>query len=146
MVADADGAEALWTRLAALDWRGLRVLLPTTPGGRRTLADGLRHAGARVTEIDAYRMDARAPEAIARDWQAAVPDAVLLGSPRTATALIGAVGAEALRALRITIAIGHSTAAALHDAGIPSTIPPSADFSATVAVLDAARGSRETRA
>lgn len=125
VVAPRDGAEALWETVSSAAWAGLRVLLPTTPGGRTLLADRLREAGASVHEVEAYRMEARAPEAIRRDWAAAAPDAVVLGSARAARALIAAIGAEALGAVRV-VAIGATTAAALAADGVPCEAPPHA--------------------
>jgi uroporphyrinogen-III synthase len=129
VVGEGDGAAALWRTLQdQVDWRGQRVLVPTTPGGRRVLGDGLRSAGASVEEVEAYRMCARERTDIAADWAAAAPDAVVLASPRAAGALIDAVGAEALRRLRAVVAIGHTTSEALAAAGVPALVPERADF------------------
>ena len=98
---DGDGADALWTRLRDADaWPGRRVLVPTTPGGRRVLAEALDAAGAQVDEVETYRMEARPAAAIASDWRAAAPDAAVIASPRVATGLVEAIGAGALRDLR----------------------------------------------
>jgi uroporphyrinogen-III synthase len=129
VVGEGDGAEALWRTLRdRVDWRRQRVLVPTTPGGRRILVDGLRSAGASVEEVEAYRMSARTRRDIATDWAAVAPDAVVLASPRAVRALIDAVGADALRRLRAVVAIGHTTSETLAVSGVPALVPEHADF------------------
>lgn len=140
VVAEGDGADALWNALRhQADWRDVRVLLPTTSGGRRTLVDALRSAGAAVEEVEAYRMCTRDRRAIAADWAAAAPDAAVIASPRAADALLDAVGGDALRHLQVVVAIGHTTADALRDRGIPALVPATADFREAVRVLVACR-------
>jgi uroporphyrinogen-III synthase len=136
VVGDDDGAEALWRTLEhRADWRGRRVLIPTTPGGRRTLADAFRSAGASVEEVQAYRMCARDRHAIAADWAAAAPDAVVVASPRAAAALMDAVGTDALRRLRAVVAIGRTTADALAARSVSALVPDTADFRDAARVL-----------
>lgn len=139
LVAPAEGAEALLTLLEEVDWVERRVLVPTTAGGRRLLAEHLRAAWAIVDEVEAYAMRPRAPRDIDADWQAAAPDAAVVASPRVAELLAAAVGLESLRALRVVVAIGATTAAALDRLGIDSVTPPHADF------RDAARTVAERR-
>jgi uroporphyrinogen-III synthase len=135
-----DGADALWAGLRDADrWQGRRVLIATTPGGRRTLADALAAAGAAVDAVETYRMTARAPAAIAAAWAAAAPDAAIVASARTAAALIGAIGAPRLAALHGLVAIGPATAAALGAAGVPCAIAARAGFADAVAALAALR-------
>jgi uroporphyrinogen-III synthase len=130
IVGDGAGAEALWARLAGEGpWTDRRVLVLTTPGGRTTLAERLRHAGARVHDCEAYRMAPRAAAAIACDWAAAAPAAAVIASPRAAEILAAAVGAEALRRPAI-VAIGATTAAALARLDVPCRVAPAADFAA----------------
>jgi uroporphyrinogen-III synthase len=137
---DTDGADSLWTRLRAADqWPGRRVLLATTPGGRRILAESLAAAGALVHEVDAYRMAPQPAERIADTWKAAAPDAVVVASARVATALVEAVGAGRLRGLAAVVAIGHTTAAALAAAAVPCAVAARADFGDAVAALAAER-------
>ena len=94
LVADGDGAEALWARLRDADaWPGRRVLLPTTPGGRRGLADALPRPGRRWRRSRRIGWRPGPPAAIAGDWQAAAPDAAVIASPRVATVLVGVLGA-----------------------------------------------------
>jgi uroporphyrinogen-III synthase len=128
LVAPAEGAEALLTLLEDVDWVDRRVLVPTTTGGRRLLAEHLRAAWAIVDEVEAYAMHPRAPRDIDTDWQAASPDAAVVASPRVAELLAAAVGPDSLRALRVLVAIGATTAAALDRLGIASVTPPRADF------------------
>ena len=128
LVAPAEGAEALLTLLEEVDWVDRRVLVPTTAGGRRLLAEHLRAAWAIVDEVEAYAMHPRAPRDIDADWQAAAPDAAVLASPRAAELLVAAIGVESLRALRVVVAIGATTAAALDALGIASVTPRQADF------------------
>lgn len=128
LVAPAEGAEALLTLLGDVDWVERRVLVPTTAGGRRLLAEHLRAAWAIVDEVEAYAMHPRAPRDIAADWQAAAPGAAVVASPRVAELLAAAVGLEPLRALRVVAAIGATTAAALDRLGIASVTPAHADF------------------
>lgn len=119
LVAEEAGAGALWTTLATQDrWPGRRVLALTTPGGRTTLTDGLRAAGAQVDAVESYRMQPRAAADIRRDWATADPDALAIGSPRAVTTLIEAIGLEPVSRLAATVAIGGTTAAALLECGI----------------------------
>jgi uroporphyrinogen-III synthase len=136
VVADRAGADALWQTLAPMDaWIGLPVLVLTTEGGRTSLIEGLAGAGARVDVVEAYRMTPRPAEAIRADWAAAAPDAVVLASPRTATALVEAVGPDALSGLRAVVAIGGTTAGALAERGVPCRTSPSASFEAVAEML-----------
>lgn len=134
-----EGADAIWSVLETMDWAGRRVLVPTTGGGRRLLADRLRAAGARVDEVEAYAMHPRDPRAIAADWTAAAPDAAVVGSARAADLLAAAIGAEPLRSLRAVVAIGPATAAALARHGVPCVVPPRADFTEAARLLRACR-------
>ena len=145
LVADSDGADALWTRLRDADtWPARRVLVATTPGGREGLADALRDAGALVEEIDAYRMAPRALPAIAADWTAAAPDAAVIASPRVATTLILAIGTASLTRLTALVAIGPTTADALTRAEVACAVAEQADFAAVARTM-AERLAAETR-
>jgi uroporphyrinogen-III synthase len=125
------GADALWEALSPMDaWPDRRVLVLTTPGGRTTLIDGLRAAGANVSAVDAYRMVPRPPGDIRRDWVAAAPDALVLASPRAGEVLVDAVGKDALARLRAVVAIGATTAQVLAAHGLPCEVPERASFDA----------------
>jgi uroporphyrinogen-III synthase len=145
LIAPTAGAEALVTLLSDVDWVDRRVLVPTTPGGGRLLADHLRAAWALVDEVEAYAMAPRDPRAIAADWTAAAPDAAILASPRTAEILAAAVGADALGALRAVVAIGETTAAALDRLGVPWIVAPEAAFAKAAAAMADALGAEAPR-
>jgi uroporphyrinogen-III synthase len=143
-----DGAAALWTGLAgAADWARQRVLVLTTPGGLTVLTEHLLAAGAEVTVADAYVMRPRAADAIRRDWHTAQPDALVVTSPRAASALVEAIGAATLTSRRDwaatdagavrVIAIGHTTSARLHELGIAHEVAPHADFDRLAPWLEA---------
>lgn len=136
LVAPEAGAEALIELLADVDWIGRRVLVPTTPGGKAILARHLRAAGAIVDEVEAYAMHARAPGDIARDWHASAPEAAVIASPRVAELLTAAVGADALRALRVVVSIGATTRVALERLGVSSETPTLADFAECARLLN----------
>jgi len=143
VVAERAGADALWRTLAPMDaWGGLPVLVLTTGGGRTSLIEGLAEAGARVDVVEAYRMTPRPAEAIRRDWAAAAPDAVVLASPRAATTLIEAIGADIVSGLRAVVAIGGTTARALAERGVPCVMSPSASFEAAAETLACLRAAQ----
>ncbi|HQZ39358.1 MAG TPA: uroporphyrinogen-III synthase [Vicinamibacterales bacterium] len=143
LVAEGDGAEALWQVLdRAAEWHDRRVLVATTPGGRRTLIEALRGAGARVDEVEAYRMCPRDTQAIAADWTTARPDAVVIASPRAAAVLAGAVGVASLKQLEAVMAIGPTTAEALATLEVPCLVAPRADFGEAAHALESVRAER----
>ena len=131
VVADESGADALWALLKQHDWHGVRALLPVVSGGRQTIIDGLREAGAEITVVEAYRMEPRAPRDILADWLQAAPQAVVIASPSTAHALVDAIGRDPLASLDAIVAIGPTTAAAIRARGLDAAISPAADFEAT---------------
>ena len=144
VVAAVAGAEPLWEALSALDtWRGRRVLVLTTPGGRTALIEGLQAAGADVDAVEAYRMVPRPADDIRRDWIAAAADALVLASAATATRLLDAVGEEAVKRLRAVVALGATTAEVLAARGVPYQRSTEASFDAAAeAVLRACQGVR----
>jgi uroporphyrinogen-III synthase len=136
IVADTFTAKALWEKLQALgSWRGVDVLVTTVEGGRRDLIDGLIGAGARVTELEAYRMVPRHATDIRIDWTTGRPDVLMLGSAATAHVLVDAIGLDAIRALRVVVPIGPTTAAALAEHGITAEPPGQATFPAVISKL-----------
>lgn len=143
-VASHAGAEGLWDALRSHQaWPGQRVLVLTTPGGRTALADGLRDAGARVEEVEAYRMEPRPAAEIRDAWAAAAPDALAIGSPRAVTTLVNAVGVDAVARLSALAAIGQTTGRALVELGLIAHVAPDASFESvadTLARLHAAAG------
>jgi uroporphyrinogen-III synthase len=140
VVATQDGADALLARL--LDepsWRDVRVLCPTVDGGRRMLIEGLRDAGAIVEEVEAYRTTPLAPRDVSSTWTSFAPDAAIVGSGRSAQALIGAIGSESLRQLRCLLVVGRSTEAAFDTAGIATELMPRADYRSAATHLASVR-------
>jgi len=112
-------AEALLPRLSAGD----EVLLPAAEEGRTELAEALDAAGVAVTRVAAYRAERAAldEEALAT-LAASPPAAVVLASPRTAEALLDAIGSRgaAWFGAAKRVAIGPTTAAALSQLGWPA--------------------------
>ncbi len=136
VVAPDSGADALWSLLKDTDdWSRRRVLIPAVAGGRRAVIDGLINAGAQVTIVEAYRMEARSAVDIAADWRAAAADALILASPRAVDLLIEAIGRDALTGLRAIVAIGATTAVALKAHGIDPAVSPTQSFTAAVRTL-----------
>lgn len=135
IIGDGDGADALWATLSKRCWAGSRILLPADSGGRGLLGQSLREAGAIVKEIEAYRMLPRSDESIRADWAEANPDAVVIASAKVATSLAAALGVDALRALKVIVAIGPTTSAALTAAGIAHDVSPRADLVAAARVI-----------
>jgi uroporphyrinogen-III synthase len=130
------GADALLERLLAIEsWPGRHVLAPRAADGRRVVERGLVAAGARVEEVLAYRTAAIPAERLRERWRAARPDAAVIASPSAARALVGAIGAPALCALRGVVAIGPTTAAALRELRVPSRVANAATFEAAAETL-----------
>ena len=129
VVAKVAGAESLWLELKDRDaWPGKRVLIPTVPLGRRDLIQGLVVAGARVDDVEAYRMRPLARRVVADRFARADPDAVVLASPSVAHALFEAIGFAPLVKLRAVVAIGATTAKALRSHGIEPVVPSRPGF------------------
>lgn len=139
---DGDGADPLWEVLrTVVSWSGLRVLVPTTPGGRLVLIEKLTDAGASVDAVEAYRMVPRAAEVVAREWAAAAHDGVVIASPRVAHRLSEVVGINGLNRLRLVVAIGTTTADALGRLGVRCVVASGAEFGAVAdALVDALAG------
>ena len=136
IVAERFTAKAVWEKLRPLDsWRGRRILVTTTAGGRRDVIDGLRSAGADVTELEAYAMHPRTRDDIQRDWRAAMPDAAIIGSAETARRLVDAIGIAALQDLESIVPIGPTTADVLAAMGISAEPPERATFADAVEKL-----------
>lgn len=146
LVGASEGAAALWAALSMNSWTGSRVLVPTVPGGHRTLIEGLRQAGAVVSEVEAYRMTPRPAAQIRADWVAAAPDAAVISSPSTVSGLMAGVGSDALAALSAIVAIGPTTAAALAAAGVPCQQAGRADFREAARTLARLRDTASPRA
>jgi uroporphyrinogen-III synthase len=144
LTAVVPGAHGLLSALRSeVAWARQRVLLPRAAGGSPVLASGLRELGATADEIEAYVMVARPERAIRSAWQEASPAAAVIASPAAARALAGAIGAPVLRELRLVIAIGATTAAALGALDVPCRISPAASFEALAADLTQAMSERK---
>jgi uroporphyrinogen-III synthase len=140
LVGDEGGADALWgTLVDAEQWPGRRVLIPTTPGGRRLLIDRLTEAGAVVEAVEAYRMQNLAPQTLSEVWHDAAPNAAVFASPSAAEAVVEAVGAPALTSLHAVVAIGRTTAEALSRHGVPCLVSGHTDFKEVARTLAAHR-------
>jgi uroporphyrinogen-III synthase len=136
LVAPTAGAEALSAFLAPLDaWHDRRVLVLTTAGGRTTLTDALAAAGARVDAVEAYRMIPCDPGTIRADWTQAAPEGAVLTSARAVDALVGAIGRQALLALRCVVALGQTTAQRLDELGVSCAVAPEASFDAAAETM-----------
>ena len=103
------------------------------------MIEGLRDAGAIVDEVEAYRTTRLAPADVSAAWTALAPDAAIVGSGRSAQALIDAIGVESLRQLRCLLVVGRSTEAAFDAAGIATELMPRADFGSTATHLASVR-------
>lgn len=124
VVARTAGAESLWIELKDRDaWLGKRVLIPTVRGGRPDLIRSLVAAGARVDDVEAYRMLPLPRHEVAERFALAEPDAVVLASPSVAHALFEAIGLAPFGMLRAVVAIGDTTAEALRAHGIEPIVP-----------------------
>jgi uroporphyrinogen-III synthase len=105
--------------------RGTRVLLPRSDRAMRELPQALESAGAKVTQMIAYKTlnatdDADSTNACAAIQSGAV-DAVAFFSPSAFRSIIARFGPRLLERTAIA-AIGPTTAAAIRDAGLPVTI------------------------
>jgi len=94
-------SEALWSRLAARDWGGARVLVVRGDGGRDWLAERLTERGANVESVAAYRRTAPVLDAAERGRLRAALDAPsahvwLFGSSEAIAHLGTVVAVEAL--------------------------------------------------
>lgn len=132
----ADLAQALRGRVHPGD----EVLLPCARDARPELAEGLDGLGVALTRVVAYRAEKLAPSA-EELAAASSADVVLFASPRTADALLEAMGALARPLLErsAVVAIGPTTAEALKALGVrvdAVASRPSADalVEATIAV------------
>jgi len=99
-----------------------RILLPRTDAASPALADALRHRGATVEVVTAYRTvigPRRAGPRIRRLFDAKGVDVVVFTSPSTVRGLVRLLGAARQELERVTIAcIGPVTAGAVTEAGL----------------------------
>jgi len=120
LVAERAYAATLAAELAERGLRDVPVLWPRPESARRILAEILRGAGARLTEVVLYRTlpAAGCPE-ILEDLAAGRYDAVLYGSPSSFRCLFqtGGPGPADLPDRLRSVAIGKVTAEAIRKAG-----------------------------
>lgn len=132
-------AEGIGARLA-----GRRVLLPRSDRARPELPDALRAAGARVTEVIAYRtVMPPAPEAALDTLRKEGADIITFASPSAVHHAIEMFGDAGFGSMKLA-AIGPTTAAALAEIGTPAAIlaPESTAAGLVAAVVEYVRRSR----
>jgi uroporphyrinogen III methyltransferase/synthase len=116
-------AEGVVEALRADELRGRRCLLPRAEHGRELIEEALRAAGARVDAVAVYRtLGVDLDPELRRRLVEGQLDALSFASPSAARHFRAALDAEALAAARrcAVVAIGPSTAQALHEAGLPA--------------------------
>jgi uroporphyrinogen III methyltransferase / synthase len=131
VVPDEFTAEALVKALTShASLHGTRVLLPKSEIGRTSIAEGLRTAGAIVTEVIAYRPVAEAQGRDTPDVRRLLEDrqldAVTFTSGSAAINFVQIHGAGTVDLLRRTVvaAIGPVTADAVRELGIEVQVQP----------------------
>ncbi len=108
---------------------GSSILLPRSDRARADLQEMLRAAGARVTDVVAYRTVPPGQQGLEalEQIQAGGVHAVALASPSAFERLVEQLGMEAMQELtgRVALAaIGPVTAAAIRQAGLPVAVVP----------------------
>lgn len=137
---DAEGLLA--QILQASPARGRRFLLPRSDLARSVIADGLRAAGARVDDVEAYR-NVRPPvdrAALRHELEAGTLGALSFTSPSTVQHFDELLDESSRRAARdcILAAVGSTTARALRERGFePDVVPKRPDPRALVEALSA---------
>lgn len=115
-------AEGLVEAFSSLDIRGKRILLPRAEEARDILPKSLRHLGAEVDVVPAYRTvpDTENGQALRELLTQGEVDAITFTSPSTVRNFLALVGEGAVDALsRVVVAcIGPVTAEAARDLGI----------------------------
>ncbi|MCS7315572.1 MAG: uroporphyrinogen-III synthase [Bryobacterales bacterium] len=116
-------AESIVSALSVARLEGRRILLPRAAGARDFLPEQLRQRGAQVDVIEAYRTVAPAdlPEKARQIFGGhSRPHWVTFTSSSTVRNLVEAVGADALRGVRIA-SIGPITSATVRSCGLQVT-------------------------
>src|SRR5262249_3386112 len=103
--------------------RHRKVLLPRSDRANPDLPEALRHLGAQVTEVVAYRTlpAAAAQEEVRRILDEDGADAIVLFSPSAVEQMVEVYGGDRLLSMQqrvVFAAIGPVTAAALRHAGV----------------------------
>ncbi|MGD1071920.1 MAG: uroporphyrinogen-III C-methyltransferase [Bryobacteraceae bacterium] len=121
VVAEQYVAEGLLQSLAGYDLAGARILIARAAVARDVLPNELMRRGAQVDVVEAYRTSA--PSGLA-DRAAEIlgnkPDWITFTSSSTVENLLAAVGAEAMRGIRLA-SIGPITTATLRKHGMAET-------------------------
>jgi uroporphyrinogen III methyltransferase / synthase len=109
--------------------KGSTVLMPRSDHARYDLPELLHEAGARVTDVVAYRTVAPGPEAeqALERIRAGQVDAITLASPSAFERLAEQLGMPALAELTARVALaalGPVTAEAIRQAGLPVAVVP----------------------
>jgi uroporphyrinogen III methyltransferase / synthase len=118
-------AEGLLQTLSDFELSGAKILIARAAVARDTLPDELRHRGATVDVVEAYRTSAPADlPARAADILATRTDWITFTSSSTATNLIAVCGADVLSNVRIA-SIGPVTSETLRQAGAEVTVEAS---------------------
>lgn len=129
LVPDEPSAQALVAALAGALSGGarVRVLYPASSRALPTIAQGLRHLGAQVTQVEAYRTDSAALDvADCRTWiEREEIGAVTFASPSAVTELAELLGEGDFKRLlsgATAIAIGRTTARELSTRGFTAVV------------------------
>ncbi len=112
-------AESLIEAFQQHDLNGQRILIPTAAMTRDVVASALRERGAQVDVVEAYR-NVLPPEAAAHSaevFRKPYPDWVTFASSSAVKNLVGLVGADALRHVRIAT-IGPITSETVRACGL----------------------------
>ncbi len=143
LMADEYVAEGLLRKLAAFELNGAKVLIARAAVARDVLPDELRRRGATVDVVEAYLTGAPADLAArAVATLGAKTDWITFTSSSTASNLIAACGAEALRGIRLA-SIGPVTSATLRASGLtvhaearPHTVPALVDAIRATGIIE----------
>jgi uroporphyrinogen III methyltransferase/synthase len=130
MVAARQGGRALAAEILAKlgpRMRGARVLLPRSDRADDVVPSLLREAGAEVTEVVAYCTEQAGgfDSEVLQEIRRGRVDVITLASPSAFGVVTKLLGTEMLQRIcqRTAIAaIGHTTAAAIHEFGLPAPI------------------------
>jgi uroporphyrinogen-III synthase len=114
------GAEDLAQEVVRRFPSARRILFVRGREAREEGVEALREAGVEVRSVVAYQTRPR-PSFVSEVREAPAPDAILVGSPLAAGALLDALDAASLWAPRdtLTVAVGETTAARLRALGFP---------------------------
>jgi uroporphyrinogen III methyltransferase/synthase len=121
------GSESLVATFSRADFaHGAEVLFPASSIARTTIPDGLTDLGARVDRVVAYETTAASLEGdvCLADADSGGLDAVTFASPSAVTGLRKVLGDDSFARIlaRVpAVAIGPTTAAALHETGVAPT-------------------------